>query len=271
MSNKLQYDRGDRVGPGNAIYLQEVPPDGIYRKALFQCDYCGKEFEAEISRIKSGNTKSCGCLCRCAEDWGKQARTHGLSKTKLYHTWHKILRGKHDVCKEWENNFISFRQWAIANGYEENKAIVRKDKTKGFNPKNCVVKEKGTHSKTHGESGSSLYKFWCSLKTHCDNYSIPMDDRWSTAFIAFRDWATSNSYRDGITIERIDRTKGFTPENSYFQSFSKSQRECWLHGERMTFAEAGRRLNKSREMIRVYSTGKIKKIPEGLEFSPPND
>jgi hypothetical protein len=39
-------------------------------------------------------------------------------------------------CEEWKS-FESFRDWALANGYESHLEIDRKDNTKGYGPENC--------------------------------------------------------------------------------------------------------------------------------------
>ena len=51
------------------------------RYGLYQCQYCGKEWEAQIKGVKSGNTKSCGCKSK------KFNNPHGLTQHRLYNTW----------------------------------------------------------------------------------------------------------------------------------------------------------------------------------------
>lgn len=41
------------------------------------------------------------------------------------------------LCDKWENSFTNFYNWAINNGYNENKTIERLDNNKGYNPNNC--------------------------------------------------------------------------------------------------------------------------------------
>jgi hypothetical protein len=41
------------------------------------------------------------------------------------------------VCDEWKDNFQSFYDWAMANGYKDNLSIDRIDNDKGYSPNNC--------------------------------------------------------------------------------------------------------------------------------------
>jgi hypothetical protein len=54
-----------------------------HRMAMYQCE-CGKEFEARINNVKSGNTNSCGCKRSPVNIASFQERTHNtLAWTKL--------------------------------------------------------------------------------------------------------------------------------------------------------------------------------------------
>lgn len=41
------------------------------------------------------------------------------------------------VCDEWLNNFDSFYEWAINNGFSKELSIDRKNNDKGYSPDNC--------------------------------------------------------------------------------------------------------------------------------------
>lgn len=79
-------------------------------------------------------------------------KTHGLSNTKIYKVYLSMLNRcykKYDefypdyggrgitVCKEWREDFTSFYDWAMANGYRDDLTIDRIDNDKGYSPDNC--------------------------------------------------------------------------------------------------------------------------------------
>jgi hypothetical protein len=41
------------------------------------------------------------------------------------------------VCDEWRNDFLSFYDWAIQNGYCDNLTLDRCDNSKGYSSENC--------------------------------------------------------------------------------------------------------------------------------------
>jgi hypothetical protein len=77
---------------------------------------------------------------------------------------------------------------------------------------------------THGESKTRLYHTWRMMRYRCQNKNLPIYqkygargisvcDKWDKSYIAFRDWALSNGYRDDLTIDRIDGDGDYCPEN----------------------------------------------------------
>lgn len=77
---------------------------------------------------------------------------------------------------------------------------------------------------THGDSKSKLYAVWNMMMSRCYNpkterypryggRGISVCDEWNHNYPAFRDWALSHGYQDGLTIDRIDVDGNYSPEN----------------------------------------------------------
>jgi hypothetical protein len=77
---------------------------------------------------------------------------------------------------------------------------------------------------THGETNTRLYNIWTNMKQRCYNVKhkaypnygsrgITVCNEWLHNYIAFRDWAMENGYRDDLTIDRIDNDEGYSPNN----------------------------------------------------------
>lgn len=114
------------------------------------CD-CGKTVKIRGDALKSGSTKSCGCL---SAEKAKEVHTkHGLSGKKIYWLYDNMVsrctdtKSRHfknyggrgiTVCDEWMESRDAFYLWAVDNGYIENLQIDRKDNNKGYSPDNCI-------------------------------------------------------------------------------------------------------------------------------------
>jgi len=67
MPARIEYKKGDKLGPYNIEFVEEVEPyvrpsGKKDRKGKFICPKCKTFFETRIDDIKRGHTKSCGCF-----------------------------------------------------------------------------------------------------------------------------------------------------------------------------------------------------------------
>lgn len=88
----------------------------------------------------------------------------------------------------------------------------------------CYMLQRARESaRTHGGKGTALYGVWCTMRARCNNPNnnnyrhygargIDVCSDWSD-FARFQLWASSNGYRRGLSIDRIDANKGYSPEN----------------------------------------------------------
>lgn len=102
----------------------------------------------------------------------------------------------------------------------------------------CSQKDFIGNRKTHGLRHTRLYSMWACMKTRCYNANsktyqrygalgITMCDEWlgDNGFENFAKWANENGYSEGSdrfnnSIDRIDVTKGYYPENCRFVNAS---------------------------------------------------
>ena len=135
-------------------YLRKATENSTQRSrfGLYECQYCGKEFETGVSYIKNG-TKSCGCFTK--------NRTHGLRGHRMYSTWLNMLDRCYNpnfkqysdywgrgimVCKEWLD-IKNFVDWVDnKSNWVEGLTLDRIDNEKGYSPDNCTFSTKTIQS-----------------------------------------------------------------------------------------------------------------------------
>jgi len=128
------------------------------RLSIWRCKCeCGNEVELPLCALKTGNTKSCGCLH--TERIKMLNYRHGKSHSRLNEVWKQMKRRCYDkktnsyqyygakgvtVCREWSESFEKFEEWMLANGYDENAergkcTIDRIDPFGNYEPQNCRI------------------------------------------------------------------------------------------------------------------------------------
>ena len=123
------------------------------RFGLYECQYCGKEFEANVNKVKRGDSKSCGCR--------RRGVTHGLKHHRFYGIWGTLIQRCNNskyknyknygargikVCDEWLDvkNFIIWCEATHPN--IEGVSLDRIDNDGGQSPDNCRWVDRLTQS-----------------------------------------------------------------------------------------------------------------------------
>lgn len=143
---------GKRFGKLVAIKRgeDELRKDGRHNSTFIcQCD-CGNIVRVVSSRLKSGNTQSCGCLHK--QKTSEINKSHGMRNTRIYGIWCRMKQRCYNpnsidykeyggrgisVAEEWKNSFENFMEWSVISGYSDNLTIDRKDNERGYSPDNC--------------------------------------------------------------------------------------------------------------------------------------
>lgn len=171
-------------------------------------------------------------------------RVHGESyhETRLHHIWvnmryrcnnpncsHYNRYGGRGikVCDEW-NEYLPFKKWAMANGYDDSKSIDRIDNNGNYDPNNCR---------------------WATMKTQSNNRSSNNNITYNCETHTVTEWASivginENTLRSRLFVNKWDiETALTTPVNI------KGKRYLFHNGEEHTVTEWSNILNIPREIL----------------------
>lgn len=145
---------------------------------LCKCD-CGNECEVNGGALRTGSTKSCGCLQieLTAKRFRKYDESTSTLRNVLCSIKQRCLNPKNSdyylyggrgitVCKEWldsENGMTSFVQWSLKNGYRPGLSIDRIDNNKGYSPDNC----RWVNNSVQGRNKRTNHMITFKDETHC--------------------------------------------------------------------------------------------------------
>lgn len=199
---------GQRFG---RLVVLERASNGKHGDIVYRCKCdCGTIKEVTATHLRSGASKSCGCLRK--EVTQKNKTIHGMKRTRLYNIWVAMKRrcspscdkrvydryyGREiRVCNEWKTDFSVFAKWALNNGYSDELSIDRINNDGNYEPSNCR---------------------WVSMEDQCNNRnnSRYITCRGETLTIA--QWAKKigmfdsnlrRSLKQGKTLEEIMKERG---------------------------------------------------------------
>lgn len=182
-------------------------------------DLTGKRFGrwTVISRapdqIVSGKSAAVwNCVCDC----GKEKIVKGSS----------LKSGKSVSCGCYSSELKSAR---ITKWHEENKPDVVRTRERLHNIWKSMIQR--CQNKNH--------KYYC----YYGERGITVCKEWKSDYMAFREWALSNGWQEGLTIDRIDNDKPYCPGNCRFATKKeqannrRNNRYVEIKGERRTIAE----------------------------------
>lgn len=184
---------------------------------LCMCD-CGNETVVSGGHLRGLKTKSCGCSRKETKNF-----THKMTGSRLYKVWHtmksrcyyeKSEMFKHyggrgiTVCDEWKNSFISFYDWSIKNGYDENAergqcTIDRIDVNGNYEPNNCR---------------------WATIKQQANNTRRNHFIKYNGKTQTVSQWANELGVEPDSIFNRLQ--KGFTEEEALTLKFNERRKRC---------------------------------------------
>lgn len=200
---------------------------------LCRCD-CGNLVIVSSNALRTGNTKSCGCLQReWATEYGRNSRIN-LTGQRF---------GRLTVVRDSGERRRSFVAW-LCKCDCGNSVIVGSNHLKDGHSRSCGCLQRELTSKRlykHGDSihpRARLYTTWAGMKKRCYNPNaygyeyyggkgIRVCDEWFNDYEAFRDWAFDSGYDDSLCIDRIDPDSGYYPGNCQWLTNSENSTKAW--------------------------------------------
>ena len=89
---------------------------------------------------------------------------------------------------------------------------------------NYIIHKPRKAREKHGMTNTRIYRIYKAMKTRCNSpkdtsykdygaKGITVCSLWESSFMSFYTWAMENGYKDDLSVDRIDSTKGYSPEN----------------------------------------------------------
>ena len=191
----MQLQTGDRFGRLTVVQLDHIrtyirPNNKINYLEYYLCICdCGRIKITQKNNLVHGDTKSCGCYStECKKNKNIKSKKHGLYNTILYNRWktmkerclkpynssYKYYGGRGiKICKEWQNDFLVFFNWAINNGFKKELTLDRIDVNGDYCPENCrwiTIKEQNFNKRNNRFVVLDNQK--ATLTTWCEKYNI---------------------------------------------------------------------------------------------------
>jgi hypothetical protein len=160
---------------------------------------CGNEVTVRIDSLSSGNTKACGCLGRelSEERFIKTITKHGDTGKRIHRIWCNMRdrcsafgkeRGEHyadkgvTVCKEWEN-YLTFKCWALNNGYSDDLTIDRINVNGNYEPSNCRW---ATLQEQERNKSNSIFIEYKGVNKHLKDWAEEFHIKYNTLYQRYK-------------------------------------------------------------------------------------
>lgn len=229
---------------GKLIVLGRSEKKGRGKFWHCKCD-CGTELDVITEHLKSGHTRSCGCI-RAIDITGKKfGRLIALKKTEKRDSSGNVYW----LCKCDCGGEIETQGRFLRNGLVKSCGCAQIEHAKNMNRK-------------HGKSRSRIYSIWIAMKLRCfsendANYykyggrGISVCQKWigEHGFENFYKWAIENGYDDELTIDRINVDGNYEPSNCRWttpkEQMQNTRRSRYVNyeGKIYTISELSEKLN----------------------------
>lgn len=113
-----------------------------------------------------------------------------------------------------------------------NQTIVYRDNLVRGKTKSCGCARYESHNQKHGFTKTDIHNKWLSMRQRCNDKNhksyltygakgITVCDEWNKSFESFANWSFNNGYKEGLSLDRIDNSKGYCPSNCRWIDWKK--------------------------------------------------
>lgn len=213
---KISHNRKDIVGEryGRLVVTKLAEKRGKQGNLFYECQCdCGRTAIVGRTNLVSHHTESCGCLAKEK----KQKRLKDLTGQRFGKLVVKGFYGYIDNKPKWDC-VCDCGNTIVADGKSLKQG---RRKSCGCLSGICFGENRRI-AHTHSMSKTRLYREYNAMKNRCrpsyhghKNYydkGIGVCEEWQR-FEPFCEWSLSNGYCDDLTLDRIDNSKGYSPDN----------------------------------------------------------
>lgn len=150
---------GTRQGIFDVMYECDFKSNDGHRMFHVKCSECGWESNIQMHQIKyttiCHHTDSVGnYIIPCAWKNKRIGNIFSGMKQRCYNSKEKSYRWYGakgiKICDEWLKNPLSFEEWSLTHGYQDNLSIDRLESDKDYCPENCCWLPLGENSQKAG-------------------------------------------------------------------------------------------------------------------------
>lgn len=180
------------------------------------------------------------------------------------------IKRRTKVCEGCSRDFVASQKKSLSKA----RYCTRKCFLKTITKEQRIIMAK--KASTHGMYKTRIYRIWGAMKQRCLNKNafayhryggsgVTIEENWQVFENFYRDMGIS--YQEGLTLDRIDGSKGYSKENCRWatrkEQSSNIKNNVWIdcEGEVLHASDCARKLrvNPTTIFARVYS-GKLKRL-----------